>query len=72
MLQTDGCFRLAAEQFRQAEENLRFTEVQLRKWLVRLESRSSSGRFSEEMNDSSWRRFEIVLADNRAEPQPVD
>jgi len=72
MLQTDGCFRLAAEQFRQADEQLRTAEVQLRKWLVRLEARSSSGRFSSDYTPVVWNRVESLLSENHAEPQPVE
>jgi hypothetical protein len=56
---------MAADSFHRADEQLRTTEVQLRKWLVRLEARSSYGRFS--IEQYPWERLEKIPTDNCVE-----
>ncbi len=70
MSHADNCFKLASDDFNRAEEQLRSAEVQLRKWLVRLEARSSYGRFSFEQHN--WTHLDKMLNENPAEPQTIE
>gem|GEM_PF-5246672 len=71
-MQTEGYFRLAAEQFEQAEEILRASEVQLRKLLVRLQAHSASKRFSGNSTTPLSNDLEYLIGENAKESQPAE
>jgi hypothetical protein len=65
MLETDGYFRLAAENYRRAGDNLKEAETHLRRLLERLESRSEAVPAVSETEDNIWSRVDDIINSNR-------